>query len=230
MSPFTLVATSLSSVFTSSAQVSTHVVPTTRRDIPLPTSQTTITLGHAAHSSLFHSSKTGQILIRVVQGGLAVELFSLSTNISPVRFVFPAAVVPSPTLVISRNELHLLAVTTVGSLFRLVLPLYEKGNLWHDPFERDWCREWQIKRLTTSEPKLVHVLDHNLVAVSLSTGGYVRLESDDASTHGERRHLTTGFHTESDSQSNGVKWSTSSTTGIRPYSPFSPACCPSRAK
>lgn len=209
MSPFTLVATSLSSVFSSSAQVATHAVPTTRRDIPLPTAQTTTASGHASHSSLFHSPKTGQILIRVVQGGLAVELVSLSTNVSPVRFVFPAAVVPSPTLVLSRNELHLLVVTSVGSLFRLILPLYEGGNMWHDPFERDWCREWQIKRLTTSEPKLVHVLDHNLVAVSLSTGGYVRLESDDASTHGECRHLTARFHTEIPLQSNGAKWSTS---------------------
>lgn len=196
MSPFTLVATSLSSVFTSSAQIATHAVPTTRRDIPLPTSQTAIASGHASHSSLFNSPKTGQILIRLVQGDLAVELVSLSTNVSPVRFVFPAAVVPSPALVISKDELHLLVVTTVGSLFRFVLPLYEGGNLWHDPFERDWCREWQIKRLTTSEPKLVHVLDHNLIAVSLSTGGYVRLESDDASTHGEYRHLILRFHTE----------------------------------
>lgn len=181
MNQRTLVAAHLSSLFTSSAHVTTHAVPTSRRDIPLATAQIQSNFpdGHASHSSLFHSTLTGHVLLRVVQGGLAVELISLATSVPPIRYVFPAPVLPSPSLVLWQDcQLHLLAVTAVGSLHRIVLPIYEGSQLWHEPLRQDWCREWQIKRLGGSYVNLVHVQDFHSLALGLSNGGILRLDAD----------------------------------------------------
>ena len=187
MPTYSLVATHLSSVFPSS-NIPTHAIVTTRRDLPLATAQSDIPDNHASYSSLFNSIITGGILIRVIQGGLAIELISLTTAVSPIRFVFPAAVLPSPSLCICQNQLHLLVVTSVGSLYRIIFPSNETGQLWNEPFRHDWCKEWQIKKLSGVEPKLVHVQDSHTVAVALSSGGFLKLESnfDDDQAHDGR--------------------------------------------
>lgn len=188
MERLSLVASHLSSVFASSAHVATHAVPTSRRDIPLATTNSDIPDGHALHSSFSHTRTGGDVLIRIVQGGLAVELVSLSTSVSPIRFLFPAPIVPTPSLVHWEDQLHLLVLTSVGSLFRIILPVYENGLLWNEPLRKDWCREWNVRKLGGVEPKIVHVQDSITVAIGLSTGGFVRLESDfndDATYAGE---------------------------------------------
>lgn len=180
MAGYTLAAcTHLSSVFPSSAHVTTHVVPTERRDLPLATALTDLLDDHASYSSIFTSSESDDILIRVVQGNLAVELVSLSHNVPPIRFLFPALVAPNPALVAFADELFLLVVTVSGTLFKLHIPYSQENNqLWHGPFSKNWCREWQIRKLGGQEPRLVHVHSPNDVAIALSSEGFLRLESD----------------------------------------------------
>lgn len=167
----------ISSVFSSSTHVPTHAVPTARRDIPLATARLGIADEHASFASLFHSADTGHVLLRVVQGGLAVELISLMYNVSPIRFVFPAAIVPNPALTVYDGRFYMIVVTSVGTLFRLSLPWYTDGQYWHGPLSKNWCKEWQIKKLGGTEPKLLYVHDAHDVAIALNCGGYLRLES-----------------------------------------------------
>lgn len=178
MSGYTLAAcTHLSSVFPSSGHVPTHVVPTERRDLPLATALTDILDDHASHSSLFTSPESDDVLIRIVQGTLAVELVSLSHNVLPVRFVFPALVVPNPALVTFAGNLFLVVVTVSGSLYKIHVPIARDGQFWHEPFSKNWCREWQIRKLGGQEPRLVHAHSPHDVAIALSSEGFLRLES-----------------------------------------------------
>ena len=177
MDNYILSALHLSSVFASSVHVPTHAVPTSRRDIPLAVAQSDIPDEHASISSVFHSAEIGHILMRVVHGGLAVELISLSHSVAPIRFVFPAIVVPNPALAVYEGQLYLIVVTSEGTLFRLALPCSADGQLWHGPLPKNWCKEWQIKKLGSAEPRLVHAHDVHDVAIALSTGGHLRLES-----------------------------------------------------
>ena len=191
MTAHLLVAAHLSSVFPSSTHVTTHAVPTSRRDTPIPTLTNTLSSpdDHASHSSVFHSDATGHVLIRIILCGLAVELISLSSSVPPVRFVFPAAVVPSPTLVLHEDrEIHLLAVTSVGSLYRLVLPLHEGNQLWNGPLPRSWCREWCMRRLGGYKPQLLHVQNQTSVSVALNSGSYIRLDADSVGTNSGKLH------------------------------------------
>ena len=177
MDSFIQISAQLSSIFPSSGQVITHVVPTSRRDIPLATALTDIPVEHTLRASLFYFQNTGHVLLRVLQGGLAVELVSLTHDTSPIRFVFPAAVVPNPALTTSKGQVYLIVLTTVGSLFRIHLPFYTDGQLWHEALPRDWCSEWQVKKLGNYEPKLVHVHDTHDVAIASASGGILRLNS-----------------------------------------------------
>ncbi|EJD01293.1 uncharacterized protein FOMMEDRAFT_158427 [Fomitiporia mediterranea MF3/22] len=177
MDNFILPAVHLSSVFASSEHVPTHAVQTEQRDVPLAMGRSDMPDDHASISSLFHSAETGHVLIRVVQGGLAVELVSLSYDVAPIRFVFPAAAVPNPALTIFNGRVYLIVVTVLGILFRINLPCSADGQLWHGPLSNKWCKEWQIKKLSGAEAKLVHVHDAHDIAISLSTGGYLRLEN-----------------------------------------------------
>ncbi|KAL5508105.1 hypothetical protein ACEPAH_5723 [Sanghuangporus vaninii] len=200
----------LSSVFASSAHVPTHAVPTARRDIPLATARSDIPDEHASFSSLFNSTEIGHVLIRVVQGGLAVELVSLSYNVSPIRFVFPATIIPNPALVAYGGRTYLIVVTSVGTLFRLSVPSYPDGQLWHGPLSKNWCKEWQIKKLGGAEPKLVHVHDAHDVAIALSYGGYLRLENKSVNSR------------------DSVQWIETEWKSINWYSAFIPAIGTSR--
>ena len=169
MGDFVLAASHLSSVFASSVHVPTHAVPTQRRDLPLATSLSDIPEDHASHSSVFHSQETGHILIRVVQGGLAVELVSLSYTVSPIRFLFPASVLPSPAIRTYGGDVYLIVVTSAGLLFRITLPFNREGQLWHDTLPNQWCRDWQIPALASNVPGLVHVHDPHDVSIVLQS-------------------------------------------------------------
>ena len=169
MGDFVLAASHLSSVFASSVHVPTHAVPTSRRDLPLATALSDIPDDHASYSSVFHSQETGHILTRVVQGGLAVELVSLSYNASPIRFLFPAAIVPAPAIRTYGGEVYLIVLTSVGLLFRITLPFDRDGHLWHDSLPNQWCRDWQIPTLASNVPKIVHVHDPHDVSVVLQS-------------------------------------------------------------
>ena len=179
MSNKTLVATHLSAFYPSSTLVAAHAVPTSRRDIPLVDQSSSIPDDHASYSCIFYSPHTGNILLRVLQADSVIELISLSSSISPIRFVFPARILPSPSLIVWHGrQLHLIVVTSINSLYRLILPIRDGILTWHDPLRRDWCREWQVKKLGGSHVRLVHVQNFYSVVLALASGSILRLDTD----------------------------------------------------
>jgi nuclear pore complex protein Nup160 len=176
-----LVASQLSSLFPASQGIVTPI-PTSRRDLPLPPSpsDTDPPAEHASFSTVFHSDTTGTILLRVIHGGLTVELVSLTSDVPPIRFVFPALVLPAPGLFLSDDgQLHVLAITTTGSLYRLVLPATNGGKLWQEQFGKNWCREYDIKNATTEQfSGLVKAQGTHCVVVGLKNGSLLKLDTE----------------------------------------------------
>lgn len=115
-----------------------------------------------------------------------MELISLSTDIQPIRFIYPAPILPNPSLLWDGEGLHLIAATKIGSLFRIVVPIYEGAPLWQVSTLGDIIiREHPVARMRGGLiPALVHVQGLHCVVASLPDGSLLRLEaekySDDA--------------------------------------------------
>ena len=174
-----LVATHLSSLQLPAP--STVIIQTARQNAPLPSNiQNDLPEEHATYSFVLNTLTTGTILLRLIHGGLIVELVSLSTQVPPIRFVFPAVVLPSPSLFLwEESELHLLLVTDIGSLYRLLIPI-NGLKLWQDHIDNIWPREHFIQNLPPECVKncLVHPQGAHCVAVSLPNGVMLRLEAE----------------------------------------------------
>ncbi|KDQ64994.1 hypothetical protein JAAARDRAFT_167821 [Jaapia argillacea MUCL 33604] len=175
-----LVATQLSSLFSSSRETFRNI-GTSRRNIPLPPApkDSDTPVEHASYSYVFRSKETGTILLRVLHDRLTLELVSLTTDIPPIRFVFPAILLGNPGIFLWQSEqLHILAVTTVGSLYRLVLPVLEGGQCWVDQLSGNWCREHHIRSVVGQCEGLVQVQGAHCVAIALPNGDILRLETE----------------------------------------------------
>ncbi|KAI6004184.1 nucleoporin Nup120/160-domain-containing protein [Pisolithus albus] len=172
-----LVAAHLSSLFPSSNAPSV-VLQSSRQNLQtVPQPDTDVYSEHAISSAIYHTLHTGTILLRVIHGGLIVELISLSTPVPPIRFVFPAPVLSTPAACAwGEQELHLLAVTIAGSLYRLVLPTTNPSRLWHDEAARNWCREYIIKNVSDLSGSTAHVQGPHGVAIGLGNGSLLRVE------------------------------------------------------
>lgn len=173
-----LVATQLSSLFPTSNAPSV-VLQSSRQNLPTALSHPDADVypEQASSATVFHAAHTGSILLRIIHGGLIVELISLSTSVPPIRFVFPVPVLPMPAVcALGEQELHLLAVTATGSLYRLVLPTTNPARLWHDQVARNWCREYIIKSVTDLSGGVVHVQGPHSVAIGLGNGSLLRVE------------------------------------------------------
>ncbi|KAF5387735.1 hypothetical protein D9615_000062 [Tricholomella constricta] len=174
-----LVATQLSSLFP--AQATSIPLQTSRQGIPLPGSvnDSDPPAEHSTYSSVLHTPTTGTILLRVLHGGLITELVSLSTEVPPIRFIFPGAVVSSPAIFLwETSELHVLAVADIGSLYRLVIPLGSGRELWHNQVTNIWPREYLFKNAEDAKEALIHVHGTHCVVVGLPNGSLLRLEND----------------------------------------------------
>ncbi|KAF8845600.1 hypothetical protein BDN67DRAFT_993287 [Paxillus ammoniavirescens] len=174
-----LVATQLSSLFPSSNAPSI-VLQTSRRNVvatpPIPDAD--LNSEHASFTSIIHAQHTGSVLLRVIHGGLIVELISLSTQVPPVRFVFPVPVLSAPAVFAwGEQELHLLAVTVTGSLYRLVLPT-TSNLLWHEQVAPNWSREYIIKSAADLSRGIVQVQGLHCVAIGLANGSLLRIEAE----------------------------------------------------
>ncbi|KAI0030435.1 nucleoporin Nup120/160-domain-containing protein [Vararia minispora EC-137] len=178
-----LVSTHFSSLW-SPSQATTRTVPTSRWHSPLPalSNEIDIPAEHACHSSLLFSKETGTVVLRLIHHGLILELISLSTPTNPIRFVFPAVVLPNPAVLLwQERELHILLVTSVGSLYRIVLPLCGPGSalLWAEHPCANWCREYHIRSIPEKVDGIVQVLGTDNLAVVLSNGNVIRLYAED---------------------------------------------------
>jgi hypothetical protein len=174
-----LVATQLSSLFPSSNAPSI-VLQTSHRNVvatpPIP--DVDLNSEHASFTSIIHAQHTGSVLLRVIHGGLIVELISLSTQVPPIRFVFPVPVLSAPAVFAwGEQELHLLAVTVTGSLYRLVLPT-TSNLLWHDQVAPNWSREYIIKSAADLSRGIVQVQGLHCVAIGLGNGSLLRIEAE----------------------------------------------------
>ena len=170
-----LVAAQISSLYPCSQAISV-VVNTHRIDVPLPPASDS---EHATYSELFYTEITGTILLRVIRDGQIIELISLSTDAPPIRFIYPAPVLPNPSIVWNpAQELHILAVTTIGSLFRITVPISDGAHLWHTASMLTLStREYVINKAKSDPAKaIVHVQGLYSVAVAYPEGSLLRLE------------------------------------------------------
>lgn len=179
MEGFCLVATHLSSLYTSPSSV---VVSTARQNAPLPatTPENDLPAEHATGSSIFTTPTTGTILLRVVNGGILVELSALSAPVDPLRIVFPALVLSKPALFLwQETELHLLVMTDIGSLFRLVIPI-DGFKLWQDHTASVWPREYLVRNVSRELTRrcAFHAQGTHSVALSLPNGDLLRIEAE----------------------------------------------------
>ncbi|KAI0063071.1 hypothetical protein BV25DRAFT_1907210 [Artomyces pyxidatus] len=175
-----LLSSHLSSLY-SPSQSLLVTVQTTKQNIPLPLLPTDSDppSEHATFASLFHSVQTGPILIRLIHNGLIIELISLATETTPIRFLFPAAVLPKPAVFIwQAHQLHILAVTATGSLYRIVVPLRTPTQLWTDQLGINWCREYHLRSVPDTLHAVVQVQGTHAVAIALTNGSLIRLDTD----------------------------------------------------
>ena len=175
-----LISTHLSDIY-SPFQTDAVSVQTSKSHVPFPPTPADDEppIEHAQHASFFHSVQTGAILLRLIHNGLIVELVSLSTDTPPIRFVFPYTVLPIPALVLwESRELHVLAVTASGSLYRLVIPIQSSQRLWSTPMVNNWCREYHLKNVQDSLQGLVHVHDPHSLVLALTNGSLIRLDAE----------------------------------------------------
>ncbi|KAH8105506.1 nucleoporin Nup120/160-domain-containing protein [Cristinia sonorae] len=176
-----IVAAQLSSLFTP-YQASSIVLPTAQGDAPLPSATTNpdSPSEHAALSDFFSSPLTGTIVLRLIHNGLILELLSITHEATPIRIVFPAAVLPYPSLAIwEGRELHVLALTERGSLFRVVLPLLDGSAFWKQAHASGnyWFREYLVHKFKAEAANFVQVQGAHSVAIGLDDGSLVRLET-----------------------------------------------------
>lgn len=179
MDEYVLVATHLSLInSTPSANV---VVQTARQNVPLPIVQDNdLPAEHASCSSVLTTPTTGSILLRLIHDGLIVELTSLSTSVPPLRIVFPAAIIPTPALYLwEDSEIHLIVVTNISSLYRVVIPI-NGLKLWEGQTDDIWPKEYFIRNLPIGQAGecSVYAQGTHCVAVSLPNGVLLRLEAD----------------------------------------------------
>lgn len=187
-----LVATQLSSLFSSYQAISVPV-GTSRKDIPLAAqpSNPDPPFEHATHSAFLDSRETGPIVLRLLHAGLIIELTSLATQTPPIRFVFPAPLLPNPSICFLGEQLHIVAITTTGSLYRIVLPLREGAPLWQQPSYKNWCREYLIESVSSFDPSVnsMRAAGPVTVTVSLKNGSLLFIESMHLGTETEDGRL-----------------------------------------
>ncbi|KAH6915289.1 nucleoporin Nup120/160-domain-containing protein [Coprinopsis sp. MPI-PUGE-AT-0042] len=159
---------------------STVTIQTVRQHLPLPrTPVNSIPTDHAIFASTIDHEATGTIGLRLIHGGLIIELVSLSHSVAPLRLIFPSLVMESPAVFLWEDiELHVLAVTESGSLYRIVVPV-QGSYLWERDLERVWPREYLIRHMPEdTEGCMVHVQGPHCMAISTKNGSLLRLESE----------------------------------------------------
>jgi nuclear pore complex protein Nup160 len=173
-----LVAAQLTSVYPST-QITAIPIQTSRQNAPLPPvpKANDPPVEHAIYSTSLYAPILGTVILRVLHQGLILELLSISNDIT-IRFVFPSPVLSFPAIFLWQGtELHVIAVTSLASVYRLVLPV-GAGTLWHEPFRSNWCREYLIRNVTEPFDGLVHVQGTHCVIIGHKNGSLLRIETE----------------------------------------------------
>lgn len=129
---------------------------------------------HATETSVLCDAQA-HILLRLINNRRTIELLSLSTPISPIRFLFPSPVLPSPAVVYDNDEVHVVACTQAGSVFRLVFPL---PDLWNTQYmTKNWRQEYHIRHPIANLLGPVHVKEAGCMLIALRDGGILELDA-----------------------------------------------------
>jgi len=156
------------------SSVRVTVVPTSNRDLPLVSAaDTTHAPEHASFATYVTTQDAGDVLVRVVHHGLAIELSSLSNPaLSPHRFVFPSPILPNPTVFVHQiSELHVILATEHGSLFTLVFSTIDP-DFFHHTSSRSWFHEQRCSEHLIGP---VHAHDPHSVWIGIENGGLLNL-------------------------------------------------------
>jgi len=136
---------------------------------------------HASFSTVLTTSTHGTIVLRLLCSDSVVELISLSSQVIPIRFVFPVPLLPKVGLFPVRSDtLHVLAVTTTGSLYRLIVPLDEvnEASLWWNQGDRFHYQEYVIVNFPEAQKPLVNIEGIDSVTIALPNSSLLRLQLD----------------------------------------------------
>lgn len=171
-----LAAVHISSIYPA-AHAANIPIDTSRSDVPIPTADHDVLRDHASFASSFSSYITGTILLRVIHGGLVLELIPFATG-SSTQFSFPSPILPSPSILLHQlSELRIFVVTRSGSLFTLIFPVGDNVPLFDTtPPMRLWCTEYLITTPADQFEGPVHVKDIDCVFIGLRPGKFLRLD------------------------------------------------------
>jgi nuclear pore complex protein Nup160 len=135
---------------------------------------------HASYATVFSNSQA-QILFRLINNSRTIELTSLTDHVPPIHYHFPSPVLPSPGIIFDDPEIHVIACTVDGSVFRLVFSL---PDLWTVTVQREgrrvynnWCHEYSLKTSVANLQGPVHVKEAATVFIGLKDGGILRLQA-----------------------------------------------------
>ena len=191
-----LVAAQVSSLFPSSHALNVPVK--TRRPRLNDSLQSSSDSEHAIYAEIYNIDITGSILLRVIHDGHILELISLSTDAPPLRFIFADPVIPNPTVMGNPNqEIHIIAVTTAGSLFRIVVPVPDAAPLWQSTtIPSISIREYLVNKWRADwSAVLVHVQSTYWVTLASADGAILRLDAEQVGQDDEdgMHHLSYKF-------------------------------------
>ncbi|GAA5940387.1 uncharacterized protein JCM15063_002619 [Sporobolomyces koalae] len=187
----------------STLDVLTHTVPTAlpiEHEAPPPILNQS---DHALYSQTYFpssSSAAGFILSRIIEDGFTLELrwvnshlapdsqFELDQHpqtLAPVRFTFPARLVPTPAFNWIDNDdnddddresrLEILAVTEAGNLYALT---FAQPSLFYqlDPDAHTWSEEFPVQHLEHRTPVLTHGREEGSLVIAAADGSNVVVE------------------------------------------------------
>ena len=167
----TLVAVHTSGIVTNDLQTFTL---DSERSEPPSYADSDVLPEHATETSVLLSAQA-HILLRIIHGRRTIELTSLSTDMSSIRFVFPAPLIPLPAVVYDDDEIHVVACTQLGSIFRLVFPL---PNLWNTQYmAKNWRQEYHLKHPIANVLGPMHVKEAGCLLLALKDGGILQLDA-----------------------------------------------------
>lgn len=169
----TLVAVHTSGIITNDLQTFTL---DSERSEPSSFAESAVLPEHATETSvLFQADAQVHILLRVIHGKRTIGLTSLSTDVSSICFTFPAPLLPSPAVVYDDGEIHVIACTQLGSIFRLVFPL---PHLWSTQYmAKNWRQEYHLKHPTSNVLGPMHVKEAGCLFLALKDGSILQLDA-----------------------------------------------------
>lgn len=131
-------------------------------------------------TSFIKGPSPGLMRASMQDGAPFTELDDERATLSPVRFIFPARIVPDPAFIVhttdtGAKELHLYVVTEAGHFYVL---RFDQARLFYaldHASDNEWCEEIKVTSLDGRSPVLVHGVDEGRVIVACSDGFAVAL-------------------------------------------------------